>query len=148
VVRRLSVSRRILVADPTHSSRRAPVCALADLPNGPLLTLGDEAIAKRWTLWNEDGGKAFVDFTPRLACSDLQIVLEATLDGAGITLLPEILARESLSTGRLLHILPAWREPDSIVHIVFPSRRRMAPANRAFVEHVAKHLPLRFEAVC
>jgi DNA-binding transcriptional LysR family regulator len=33
VLRRLGVSRRILVADPTHLSRRAPVRALADLPN-------------------------------------------------------------------------------------------------------------------
>jgi DNA-binding transcriptional LysR family regulator len=148
VLRRLSVSRRILVADPTHLSRRAPVRALADLPNGPLLTFGDEAIAERWTLWNEDGGEAFVDFTPRLAYSDLQILLEATLDGTGIALLPEKHARESLATGRLLHVLPAWRAPDTIVHMVFTSRRGMAPATRAFVEHVAKQFPPRFEAVC
>ena len=148
MLRRLSVSRRILVADPTHLSRRAPVRALADLPNGPLLTFGDEAIAERWTLLNEDGGEAFVDFTPRLACSDLQILLEATLDGTGIALLPEKHARKSLATGRLLHVLPAWRAPDSIVHMVFTSRRGMAPATRAFVEHVAKQLPPRFEAVC
>jgi hypothetical protein len=43
---------------------------------------------------------------------------------------------------------PAWRAPDSIVHMVFTSRRGMAPATRAFVEHVAKQLPPRFEAVC
>jgi DNA-binding transcriptional LysR family regulator len=148
VLRRLGVSRRILVADPTHLSRRAPVRALADLPNGPLLTFGDETIAERWTLWNEDGGEAFVDFTPRLACSDFQILMEATLDGTGIALLPEKHARESLATGRLLPVLPAWRAPDSVVHMVFTSRRGMAPATRAFVEHVAKQFPPRFEAVC
>jgi DNA-binding transcriptional LysR family regulator len=148
VVRQLGVSRRILVAEPTHLSRRAPVSSLADLANGPLLTLKDEAIAERWTLWNEDGEETVVDFTPRLACSDLQTLLEATLDGVGIALLPESLARRGLSTGRLLHVLPAWRARDSIVHMVFPSRRGMAPATRAFVEHVAKQLPPRFEAVC
>jgi DNA-binding transcriptional LysR family regulator len=57
VVRRLGVSRRILVADPTHLARRAPVICLADLPNGPLLTTQDEAIAERWTLWHDDGGR-------------------------------------------------------------------------------------------
>jgi len=147
VVRRLGVSRRILVADPTHLARRAPVISLADLLDGPLLTTQDEAIAERWTLWHDDGGEAFVDFTPRLATSDLQVLLDATLGGIGIALLPEALALEALATGRLLHLLPAWRAPDSIVHLVYTSRRGMAPATRAFVEHVAKQLPPRFEAV-
>jgi DNA-binding transcriptional LysR family regulator len=146
VVRQLGVNRRILVADPTHLSRRAPVCGLTDLPKGPLLTLRDEAITERWTLWNEEGAEAFLDFAPTLACSDLHMLLEATMDGLGIALLPETLARLGLSTGRLLHVLPAWRAPDSIVHMVFPSRRGMAPATRAFVEHVGKQLPQRFAA--
>jgi DNA-binding transcriptional LysR family regulator len=148
VVRQLGVSRRILVADPAHLVQRTPVCEPADLPNGPLLTIGDEVIAERWTLWNEGGGKAFVDFTPRLACSDFEVLLQAALGGTGIALLPEILARDALSTGRLLHVLPVWRAPDSIVHMLFTSRRGMAPATRAFVEHVAKQLPPRFQAVC
>ena len=148
VVRQLGVSRRILVADPAHLVQRTPVCEPADLPNGPLLTIGDEVIAERWTLWNEGGGKAFVDFTPRLACSDFEVLLQAALGGTGIALLPEILARDALSTGRLLHVLPVWRAPDSIVHMLFTSRRGMAPATRAFVEHVAKLLPPRFQAVC
>jgi DNA-binding transcriptional LysR family regulator len=144
VVQRLGMSRRILVADPAHLSRRAPVCAVTDLPNGPLLAGRDEVIDERWTLRREDGEEAFVDFTPRLAFSDLQVLLEAALDGIGIALLPEIHAREALAAGRLVHILPAWRAPDSIVHMVFTSRRRMAPAIRAFVEYVAKELKPKF----
>ena len=140
VVRRLGVSRRILVANPAHLSQRAPVHELTDLTNGPLLTGRDEVITERWTLLHEDGGEAFIDFKPRLASSDLQTLLEAALDGTGIALHPEMHAREALSTGRLVHILPAWRAPDSIIHMVFTSRRGMAPATRAFVDHVAREL--------
>ena len=144
VVRRLGVSRRILVADPAHLSRRAPVCAVVDLPKGPLLAGRDEVIDERWTLWHEDGEEAVVDFKPRLAFSDLQVLLDAALDGAGIALLPQIHTREALSSGRLVHVLPAWRAPDSIVHMVYTSRRRMSPATRAFVEYVAKELRSRW----
>ena len=140
MVQQLGVSRRILVADPAHLSRRAPVCAVDDLPNGPLLAGGDELINERWSLCHDDGEKAVVDFTPRLAFSDLQALLEAALDGTGIALLPEIHAREALSTGHLVRVLPAWRATDSIVHMVFTSRRGMAPATRAFVEYVAKQV--------
>jgi DNA-binding transcriptional LysR family regulator len=146
VVQRLGVSRRILVADPAHLSRRAPVCAVTDLPNGPLLAGGDEVIDQRWILQREDGEEVFLDFTPRLASRDLQVLLEAALDGTGIALLPEIYAREALAAGRLVHILPAWRAPDSIVHMVFTRRRGMAPATRAFVEYVAKGLRPKLSA--
>jgi len=146
MVQRLGVSRRILVADPAHLSRRAPVCAVADLPDGPLLAGRDEVINERWTLWHEDGEETFVDFAPRLAFSDLQILLEAALDGTGIALLPAIYAREALAAGRLVHVLPAWRAPDSIIHMVFTSRRGIAPATRAFVDYVAKELRPRLSA--
>jgi DNA-binding transcriptional LysR family regulator len=144
IAQRLGVSRRILVADPAHLSRRAPVCAVVDLPKGPLLAGRDEVIDERWTLWHEDGEEAVVDFKPRLAFSDLQVLLDAALDGAGIALLPQIHTREALSSGRLVHVLPAWRAPDSIVHMVYTSRRRMSPATRAFVEYVAKELRSRW----
>ena len=146
MVQRLGVSGRILVADPAHLSRRAPVCAVADLPDGPLLAGRDEVINERWTLWHEDGEETFVDFAPRLAFSDLQILLEAALDGTGIALLPAIYAREALAAGRLVHVLPAWRAPDSIIHMVFTSRRGIAPATRAFVDYVAKELRPRLSA--
>jgi len=144
MVQQLGVSRRILVADPAHLSRRAPVCAVVDLPKGPLLAGRDEVIDERWTLWHEDGEEAVVDFKPRLAFSDLQVLLDAALDGTGIALLPQIHAREALSSGRLVHVLPAWRAPDSIVHMVYTNRRRMSPATRAFVEYVAKKLRSRW----
>ena len=119
-----------VVAAPAHLSGRAPVCAVTDLPNGPLLAGGDEVIDQRWVLQREDHEDVFLNFTPRLASRDLQVLLEAALDGIGIALLPEIYAHEALATGRLVHILPAWRAPDSIVHLVFTSRRTMHSSTR------------------
>ena len=103
-------------------------------------------IDQRWVLQREDHEDVFLNFTPRLASRDLQVLLEAALDGIGIALLPEIYAHEALATGRLVHILPAWRAPDSIVHMVFTSRRGMAPATRAFVEYAAKELRPKLSA--
>jgi DNA-binding transcriptional LysR family regulator len=148
VMRRLGISRQILVAAPEHLSQRAPICALSDLPNGPLLTLalGNEVITQRWTLWNEDGEEAFVEFMPTLACNDLQILLEAALSGTGIALVAETHARDGLSAGRLLRVLPTWSARDLVVYMLFTSRRGMAPAMRAFIDYVAKQLPSRLEA--
>jgi DNA-binding transcriptional LysR family regulator len=69
-----------------------------------------------------------------------QLVSSILPAALGIALLPEIHARQALASQRLLRVLPAWRAPASIVHVVFPNRRGMAPATRAFIEHVAKHL--------
>ena len=41
----------------------------------------------------------------------------------------------------LVRALPAWRSPQGIVHVVFPTRRGMLPAVRAFIDFLAERLP-------
>ena len=60
--------------------------------------------------------------------------------GQGLPCFRRSMPARLFPTRRLVHVLPAWRAPDSIVHTVFTSRRGMAPATRAFVEYVAKEL--------
>jgi DNA-binding transcriptional LysR family regulator len=55
--------------------------------------------------------------------------------------LPESAVREDLASGKLLRVLPQWNSPQGIVHVVFPSRRGMLPAVRAFIDFLAERLP-------
>jgi len=38
-------------------------------------------------------------------------------------------------------VLPEWNTPQGILHVVFPSRRGMLPALRAFIDFLAERLP-------
>src|SRR5437667_358579 len=53
----------------------------------------------------------------------------------------ESVVREDLVRGVLTRVLPAWNSPQGIVHVVFPSRRGLLPAVRAFIDFLAERLP-------
>jgi len=38
-------------------------------------------------------------------------------------------------------VLPEWNSPQGIVHVVFPTRRGLLPAVRAFIDFLAERLP-------
>jgi len=49
--------------------------------------------------------------------------------------------REDLQSGALARVLPEWKTPEGIVHVVFPSRRGLLPAVRVFIDFLAERLP-------
>lgn len=146
IVRRLGLSRRILVASPAHLARREPVTGLAGLLECPLLCIGEDIREERWTLVSE-GGETEVTAVPHLASSDFRVLLDAALAGLGIALLPQAVCRSALADGRLVHVLPQWRSRDSIVHLVFTTRRGMLPATRALIDYIAERLPGLLDAI-
>jgi DNA-binding transcriptional LysR family regulator len=76
-----------------------------------------------------------------VACHDFIVLRTAALAGLGIAQLPESVVREDLKGGTLKRVLADWNTPQGIVHVVFPSRRGLLPAVRAFVDFLAERLP-------
>jgi DNA-binding transcriptional LysR family regulator len=74
-------------------------------------------------------------------CHDFVVLRSAVLAGLGIALLPQTVVAGDITEGRLERVLPEWRTPQGILHVVFPSRRGLLPAVRAFVDFLAERLP-------
>lgn len=55
-------------------------------------------------------------------------MLQATLDGVGLSLMPDFLIGEHLSSGRLETVLEDWSQPFKGLHLFYPSRRHASPA--------------------
>ena len=66
--------------------------------------------------------------------------LAAAVAGQGIALLPESVVRAALADGRLQQVLPEWSLPLGVLHVVFPSRRGLLPAVRAFIDFLVERL--------
>ncbi|MDR9425371.1 MAG: LysR substrate-binding domain-containing protein, partial [Marinobacter sp.] len=64
----------------------------------------------------------------------------AALGGLGIVKMPLIVGGRDLVEGRLASVLPGWRPRGGIFHAVFPSRRGLMPAVRAFLDFVAESM--------
>ena len=59
------------------------------------------------------------------------------MGGLGVVKLPLIVGGQDLIEGNLVSILPDWRPRGGIFHAVFPSRRGLLPAVRAFLDFLA-----------
>ena len=104
------------------------------------LGFGDESESQAWELRGQNGESVRVEHSPRLLCHEFAVLTSAAVAGLGIALLPESVVRVDLDAGRLERVLEAWTLPQGIFHIVFPSRRGLLPAVRAFIDFLGERL--------
>ncbi|WP_176038899.1 LysR family transcriptional regulator [Burkholderia multivorans] len=137
IVRKLGVSRRILVAAPDYLQRRPPISSPHDLRHEQLVTLAEDGAATEWILMREGGEQRVIEFTPRFAATDFGLLNQAALAGLGIALVTEAIGGPFIESGRLTHVLPDWHASETVVHVAFTSRRGLLPATRALIDFLA-----------
>jgi DNA-binding transcriptional LysR family regulator len=77
----------------------------------------------------------------QFATNNLGLMRLLAEGGSGISVLSQALARDSMSAGRLVQVLPVWTLPPLPVHAVMSSRLQPASV-RAFVRSLAARLLL------
>jgi len=77
----------------------------------------------------------------RLATNNRGLMRLLAERGSGIAVLPQGLARDAVSAGRLVQVLQGWSLPPLPVHAVMASRLQPASV-RAFVDFLAARLSL------
>ncbi len=138
-MKRIGISRRILVASPSLIAKMGKPSAPDDLTDFPILHQ-DTRGASVWNLAAQSGETKTVSAEPRLATGSFDILIAAACAGTGIALLPAADCREALAAGALTRVLPQWSGVDGILHLVFVSRRGMLPSVRAVIDFAAAAL--------
>ncbi len=138
-MKRIGISRRILVASPSLIAKMGKPSAPDDLTDFPILHQ-DTRGASVWNLAAQSGETKTVAAEPRLATGSFDILIAAACAGTGIALLPAADCREALAAGALTRVLPQWSGVDGILHLVFVSRRGMLPSVRAVIDFAAAAL--------
>ena len=82
-----------------------------------------------------------VEVKSHFSANEATILLHAALAGSGISLQPTYLANEYIAVGRLVVVLPDWSVPALAINALYPSRRHLPVALRAFLDFLVK----RFE---
>jgi DNA-binding transcriptional LysR family regulator len=130
-----------LMASPAYLQGSAPLTEPVELERHTTLDYAGEFERRPWQLLGPKGESVAVEPFPRIVCHDFVVLHQAVLAGLGVARLPESVVRADLKSGALVRVLPAWRSPQGIVHVVFPTRRGMLPAVRAFIDFLAERLP-------
>ena len=58
--------------------------------------------------------------------------------GLGFTVLPMMYCEQELQDGQLVQLLPKWTLPGGWLHAVYPHRRGVIPAVRAWIDHLVE----------
>ena len=131
----------LLVASPAYLKGAPDLAAPGQLATHATLEHAGEIERRAWEFIGPAGERVRAELNPRLACLDFVMLRAAVLAGRGISLLPESVVRTDIAAGALVRVLPQWSVVQGILHVVFPSRRGMRPAVRAFIDFLAAELP-------
>jgi DNA-binding transcriptional LysR family regulator len=141
VMRKFREVSELVVASPTYLARVGRPERPEQLAGLDTLGFAPETDSQMWELFDADCKPARVEVKPRLVCHDFVLLKAAVHAGLGIALLPESVVRADLANGTLERVLPSWNLPQGVFHVVFPTRRGLLPAVRAFIDFAAERLP-------
>lgn len=141
------VHRDMIAVRVTEDSPTAVVCSPAYLadraaPNTPEDLPMHRCIGYRWSRsgasyrWPLGRGDQFivVAVTGMLTVNDSALMIEAALDGVGLTFTLEQRVTEHLASGRLVRVMEDWCPPFPGFFLYHTSRRQVSPALRAVID--------------
>jgi len=141
ITRAFGVSEQLLVASPTFLSAHGLPASPAQLQGttgiGPAGIRGERSL---WRLNGPDGSPVQIAYTPRLVTDDVHLMTQAALSGLAVAQLPLQLCAQHVRDGKLIRLLPDHSLPTHRLHVVFPSRRNLIPAVRAFIDFLGSEL--------
>lgn len=137
VVRRVGQLGRAVVAAPIYLERRGAPAVPDDLVAHTCLIHDYLPDADLWRFTGPDGSVS-VRVSGGFLANDSAAVRLACRAGHGIALLPEIQLIDDLRAGRLYRLLNDYPSEIVPVHIVYPSRRNLAPRTRVVMDFLVE----------
>jgi DNA-binding transcriptional LysR family regulator len=141
IVRRLGISRVVIVAAPSYLARFGAPDEPRDVAGHRCVGFTPLIWAREWRFTGPQGPVA-VPIRPVTLSNSSSAVRDAALAGVGLTALPHWMVADELAAGSLVRVLPDWATPDSGIYAVYPSNRMIAPKVRRVVEAIAARLKL------
>lgn len=134
---RLGALTSVMAASPTYLKTHGTPKAPEDLLQGHVLLAYAGMMSARATWLQHEGVLRKYRFSPVLQASSTIGLTQAACAGAGILLYgPVFMIGEALDSGKLVEILPEWKQPDTIVHAVVSPESRTRPAVAGFIDFV------------
>lgn len=137
--RRLAEARIHLVASPAYLSRRGTPQTIEELNQHDLLHYSYLSTGNFWRLRASSGQERQVRAGGRLTVNNANSLRMAAEAGIGIAWIPAFALGASLSSGRLVEILPETASEPIGIYAVFPPGPFPQPKLRALIDFLAEH---------
>ncbi|WAL82928.1 LysR family transcriptional regulator [Pandoraea sp. XJJ-1] len=140
VARRLCAVTQYVVASPAYLAREGRPVHPRELVDRPCMSYAYRARSDVWRFTNDAGDEEPVMPTGPLRVTNSDALLPMLLEGLAIAELPEFIAGEYLSDGRLEAILTDWSLTKGGLYFVTPSARARPAKVSALSDYFAEHL--------
>lgn len=140
VVKNFGQSRTLLVASPEQLQRQWRPAEPEQLAGLDTLAMSAVDGKSTWILRDTAGATHTFVHQPRYCADDLATLRLAVLGGIGMCFMPDFMCEEYLRSGELVEVLPGWSPTPGIFHAVYPTRRGMVPAVRAFLDFLGQSI--------
>jgi DNA-binding transcriptional LysR family regulator len=133
VTRRLAPCRRLFCASPAYLKEYGVPQSLDDLDDHKILV-------ESHNVWRLEGPDGPVTLKPSgdIKTNSTEIIQQGVLSGLGIALCSTWLVRDDLKSGKIVQILPDYREAPSIgVHAVYACKQYIPAKLRVFIDYLA-----------
>lgn len=135
VTRRLREAQTVLVASPAFA-REHPIGTPHDLKQLPILGALEADRMVHLRMLDPSGESCELVLEARLGIDDFNTRKASALAGLGCTVLPMMYCEQELESGQLVQLLPQWSLPGGWLQAVYPHRRGVSPAVRAWIDHL------------
>lgn len=132
VARRLGTCHSVVCASPAYLANHPAPQRVQDLALHNCLTY--TYFGKSLWEFNGPDGPESVPVSGNLSANISNLLLEATLGGAGISLQPRYSAQPYLERGELVPLLTQWQPKRLGVYGVYATRKQMSPLLRSFLD--------------
>lgn len=140
VARRVHSTKCLIVASPGYLADNGTPQRPSDISDHKILHCTNMSSSTTWPFRN--GNEIFWQkVSPRFASNNGDIIAAAAAADHGIAYLPGFLVDDYVSTGALTCILTEYTRPDLPISIVYPSRKNMSAALKAFLEYKTETSP-------
>lgn len=136
-VRELVRTSLWLYASPSFLAEHGALEDVTQLSHYPCIAWDTAASSPVWRLFVKDK-PVKVAITGRVSASEMGLVLQATIDGLGVGLLPNLMASGALRQGLIERVLPDVTGGDGPLYLVYPEGKLRLPGVVALGAHLQR----------
>ena len=140
VARPLAQSGVTLCAAPSYLQAHGYPQTPDDLAEHCLLSYSYLATGNEWRLVDPSGQPSTLRIQPRMQVNSGETCRRLALAGHGITRQPDFMLYEDLREGRLIELLPEWRNHPLPIYAAYPTRTLMPVKVRRLSDFLAQAL--------
>jgi DNA-binding transcriptional LysR family regulator len=137
IARKLGDCRRVVCASPHYFEQHGKPKTPHDLSSHNCLSYLNLAEGKAWPFWM-GGKRVWQPVSGRFSADNGDILYQAALTGAGITLLPTFIVGKAVESGKLQVVLEQYEEQNFSIYALYQHKRHLSTKVRMLIDHLTQ----------